>query len=107
MTLVSSTMKAAMQIVAGHAATAGIISEHVAALTQGVLHTMFVTKLTIAGTILLAVSLLGTGAGLLSFHGLAATQSPVKTRAAVAPAAQSQDDAKKEADLASERADRE
>src|SRR5262249_38788383 len=49
--LVVGTVKSAMFVTAGHAA-AGLISAKVAALTEGVLKTMLVTKLKIAAAIL-------------------------------------------------------
>ncbi|MGH7222809.1 MAG: RNA polymerase sigma factor, partial [Gemmataceae bacterium] len=62
--LVSSTVKAATFAAAGQAAT-GIISVQVAALTQGVLKAMFLTKLkTIVGGMLVVASLCGA-AGLI------------------------------------------
>jgi hypothetical protein len=78
--LVDSTVKAAMLVAAGQAAMAGVVSAQVAALTKGVLQTMFVTKLAIAGTVLLAVSFVGAGAGLLTHRTPAAEPGlPKKT----------------------------
>jgi RNA polymerase sigma factor (sigma-70 family) len=66
--LVSSTIKAATLVATGQAAAAGAISAKVAALTQGVLKAMFLTKLkTNTAALLVAGSLVG---GLLA--GLAA-----------------------------------
>lgn len=67
--VVSSTIKAASLFAAGQAA--GMISVKVAALTEGVLKTMLLKKLKVATVILLAVSVLGTGAGWLTHHALA------------------------------------
>ncbi len=62
--LVRSTVRAATISAAGQAAT-GLISTQAAALTEGVLKTMFLTKLkTIMGTVLAIVSL-GGAAGLI------------------------------------------
>jgi RNA polymerase sigma factor (sigma-70 family) len=58
--LLAFTVKAAMSIAAGHAA-AGAFSASVAALAEGALHTMFLTKLKIAGLVLVAVGLVGAG----------------------------------------------
>ncbi|HTU16687.1 MAG TPA: sigma-70 family RNA polymerase sigma factor [Gemmataceae bacterium] len=64
LSLVSSTVKAATFAAAGQAAT-GIISGQVAALTQGVLKAMFLTKLkTIVGVMLVVASMCGA-AGLI------------------------------------------
>jgi RNA polymerase sigma factor (sigma-70 family) len=57
--LVSVTTKAALAFVAGNAAP-GLVSATVVALTEGVLHTMFLTKLKIAAAVLLALAVLGT-----------------------------------------------
>jgi RNA polymerase sigma factor (sigma-70 family) len=61
--LVSSTVQAAALVVAGHAA-AGVVSAPVAALTEGVMKAMLMTKLKIATAVVLAVGLLGVGFGL-------------------------------------------
>ena len=63
--VVSLTIKAASLFAAGQAAAAGVISAEVAALTEGVLKAMFMTKLK---TVMSVVMLLGTvafGGGLL------------------------------------------
>ena len=69
--VVVSTIKAAGLFAAGQAAASGVISVNVAALTEGVLKAMVVTKLKIATAVLLAVGLLGTGAGWLTHQALA------------------------------------
>jgi RNA polymerase sigma factor (sigma-70 family) len=68
---VSSTIKAATLLTAGQGAAAGMISAHVAALTEGVLKTMLLTQFKAAAAMLLAVALLGTGAGWLTHQALA------------------------------------
>jgi RNA polymerase sigma factor (sigma-70 family) len=60
--LVSSTTKAASLVAAGRAATGGV-SAAVAALTQGVLQTMCVSKIKLGLAVALAVGLLGAGWG--------------------------------------------
>jgi RNA polymerase sigma factor (sigma-70 family) len=77
--LVSSTVNAALPFAAG-AAAAGLVPAPVAALTEGVLHTMFLTKLKTAAAALLALAVLGTGATVVSHHTRAA--GPGRTRAA-------------------------
>ena len=57
--VVSSTIKAASLFAAGQAAATGVISAKVAALTEGVLKAMLLTKLKIPLTV--AVALTGTG----------------------------------------------
>jgi RNA polymerase sigma factor (sigma-70 family) len=59
-TLVSATVNAVGLSVAGQA-TAGVISAKVAALTEGVMRTMFLTKLKIATAILVVIALIGGG----------------------------------------------
>jgi RNA polymerase sigma factor (sigma-70 family) len=62
--LVSSTVKAAAQIAEGQAA-AGIVSSQVAALTEGVVKAMLMSKLKTLGAISALVVMLGLGAGSL------------------------------------------
>lgn len=66
--LVASTVKAAALSGLGQAVTAGVISANVAALTEGVLTTMFVAKVKIAAAVLLALTVLGTGVGVVSYQ---------------------------------------
>src|SRR5262249_53517539 len=65
-TLVSSTVKAAGLFAAGQAAATGVISVKVAALTEGVMKAMFVTKMKTAIVVIVMVIGLGTGVGLLA-----------------------------------------
>ncbi len=75
--LVVSTVKAAATVAAGHAA-AGVISAKVAALTEGVLKAMLLTKLKIATAVLLVVTMIGTGACLLTYQALASEPPQAK-----------------------------
>ena len=61
--VVSSTIHAATALAAGQAAATGVISVKVAALTEGVLKSMSLTKLKTAVAVLLAVLVLGAGLG--------------------------------------------
>jgi cytochrome c peroxidase len=61
--LASSTVKAANLFAAGQAATTAA-SANVAALTEGVLKTMWLTKLKLATVVLVGLALLAAGAGL-------------------------------------------
>jgi RNA polymerase sigma factor (sigma-70 family) len=70
--LMSSTIEVAGAYAAGQVAAAGVISNSVAALTDGVLRTMFFTKLKIAAVALAAVTVVGLGAGSLIYHSQAA-----------------------------------
>jgi hypothetical protein len=66
--LADTTVKAALQFAAQAAVTTGASPVRVAALAEGVLQAMHVTKLKIAAALLLAVGLLGFGAGLIGFR---------------------------------------
>jgi RNA polymerase sigma factor (sigma-70 family) len=67
--LLDSTIKAALLVAAGQAATAGVVSATVAALSEGMLRTMFMTKLKIGAMALLVVGVAATGAGVLAQQG--------------------------------------
>jgi WD40 repeat protein len=75
--LMLSTIKAAGLFAAGPAAAAGVISAKVAALTEGVLKTMLLTKLKIATAVLLLLAGLGVGLGAALPHARA-QQTPTK-----------------------------
>jgi RNA polymerase sigma factor (sigma-70 family) len=60
-TLVTSTVKAAACVPAGHAALTGAISARVAALMDGVLKSMLLTKLKIAATVSVLMAVLSGG----------------------------------------------
>jgi RNA polymerase sigma factor (sigma-70 family) len=66
--LLVSTIKAATLLAAGQAATP-VITTQAAALTEGVLQAMFLTKIKGALTVLAVVAFVGTGAGLLGHRG--------------------------------------
>jgi RNA polymerase sigma factor (sigma-70 family) len=72
--VLSSTIKIASLVAAGQAAT-GMISGKVAALTEGVLKAMFLTKLKTLTTVLLVLALIALGGGLF-MHQAGAQQSP-------------------------------
>src|SRR5262249_4370232 len=63
--LVGSTVKAATLLAAGQAAAAGLISPQVAALTEGVMKAMLLTKLKRSAAMLLALITLGLGVGVV------------------------------------------
>jgi RNA polymerase sigma factor (sigma-70 family) len=77
--VVSSTIKAASLLAAGNAA-AGAISGEVTALTKGVLHTMFVTKMKTIAAIVLALATVVGGAGVFAYQSLA-TEADKKDKA--------------------------
>jgi RNA polymerase sigma factor (sigma-70 family) len=80
--LVSSTVKAAGLFAAAPATTTAI-SMHVAALTQGVLNTMLLTKLKIATGVLLAVLCVAVGA--YAYRGPGQTPTQVERKVARQP----------------------
>jgi RNA polymerase sigma factor (sigma-70 family) len=82
--LVNATVKAAIPFAAGNAA-AGLVPASVAALTEGVLHAMFLTKLKVAGltVTLLAFVAVVPGVGLFG-HG-AQAERPAPGRQATLP----------------------
>ena len=69
--LFQSTIQAAAVVAAGQAATAGIVSAPVAALTEGVLKAMLLHKIKFVAAVLLTLGILGTGAGVLTHRVLA------------------------------------
>jgi RNA polymerase sigma factor (sigma-70 family) len=77
--VVSSTIQAASLLGAGQAAATGVISAKVAALTEGVLKSMFLTKLKIASAVLLVVAALSGTAGLI--YQTQAAEQPEALRA--------------------------
>jgi len=70
--LVSSTIQAATAYAAGPTAAASVISATVIALTHGVLRTMLLTKLKIAAAMVVALTVIGVGAGSLIYQAQAA-----------------------------------
>jgi RNA polymerase sigma factor (sigma-70 family) len=72
--LLDVTVKAGLCFAAGNAAAGGLASAQAVALTKGVLHTMFLTKIKTVVALVLVVALLG-GIGGGAYHALAA-ESP-------------------------------
>ena len=93
--LVSSTVQTATLLAAGYA-VAGAASAPVAALTEGVLKAMFVTKLKVVTAIALSLGLLGAGFSLYLTH--ASAQTPQIGRATSTPAPAPAKDEEKKAD---------
>src|SRR5262249_34944955 len=63
--LVDATVRGALLFAAGHAA-AGVVSASAVTLAEGVLKTMGITKLRLAAAVLLALGIVGVGAGVVS-----------------------------------------
>jgi RNA polymerase sigma factor (sigma-70 family) len=92
--VVTASAKAATLIAAGNAAAPGLVSTQAAALTQGALRMMYVSKLKIAALVVVGVTALA-GVGAIAIHATAAdtpqaqptrTLKPVATTTAVAAA---------------------
>ncbi len=73
-TLSLSTVKAATSVATEGFASVGLISTKVAALTEGVIKAMCLTKLKTAAVVVLAVMLASTGVGTLTYRTLAGDQ---------------------------------
>jgi RNA polymerase sigma factor (sigma-70 family) len=82
--LVFSTVKAASMSAAGKA-VAGVVSAKVAALADGVMKAMLLTKLKIIAALALILCVLGSGASVLTHHTLAAGQQEAKKEPAPKP----------------------
>jgi hypothetical protein len=85
-----STIKAASLFAAGQTAAAGLVSAKVVALTEGVLQTMLLTKISITVAVLLVIGALGIGASGLPYRTAAAEPPSPEFKSA----ARGQDDAK-------------
>jgi RNA polymerase sigma factor (sigma-70 family) len=68
--LSAATVQAAILVAAGQAAAAGAVPARAAALSRGVLQTMFLTRLTAACAVLLSAGVLAAGAGLFAYRNL-------------------------------------
>jgi hypothetical protein len=92
--LLTATIRSAALVAAGKTIAAGALSPRVAALTEGVLKAMFLTKLKSAAAVLLVLAVAGTGLGLLGYRLQAA--DPPKKQEAAAPAPKAADKPKPE-----------
>jgi RNA polymerase sigma factor (sigma-70 family) len=86
-----SAIKAATLVAAGHAAD-GVVSAKVAALTDGVLKTMLLKKLTTLMGVLLLVGALGLGSAVLPSGARGAGQIPRQETVSEGPAPQTRSD---------------
>jgi uncharacterized protein (TIGR03067 family) len=103
--LISSTVKAATILAAGQATVAGVVPARVAALTEGVMKSIMLTKLKCLMAVMLAVTAMASlGAGFVGY-GTAGGQSANRKSGTVAPKA----DAKAQArnDMEAEKDDKE
>jgi RNA polymerase sigma factor (sigma-70 family) len=86
--LVSSTIKAATLTAAGKTAAATLISANAAALMEGVIKAMLLTKLKTVLTVLLVLGMVAFGGGLLCQHAAVGQQVASAERAGEKPANQ-------------------
>jgi RNA polymerase sigma factor (sigma-70 family) len=77
-TVVSSTIKVATLYAAGKAAAAGAISVKVAALTEGVMKAMLMSKLKLVLTVVLLLGCMVAGAAMLTCDTAAGAPAPLK-----------------------------
>jgi RNA polymerase sigma factor (sigma-70 family) len=75
--LIDSTLKAAVCFAAGDAAAGGFVSAQATALTKGVLHTMFVTKMKMLTLLVLVLTVALGGAGVFTYR-VVATEDKAK-----------------------------
>jgi RNA polymerase sigma factor (sigma-70 family) len=83
-TLMASTVKAVTLVAAGQATIAGVVSVRVAALAEGVVKAMLLTKLSAGAAILAVVAVLAAGAGGAAYCAAAADPKPPKAPPVVA-----------------------
>jgi RNA polymerase sigma factor (sigma-70 family) len=100
--LLAATIKATVATVAGPAAAGGAVSARVAALTEGVLQTMSPSNWKVVIASLLAVGILGAGAGTLTYRATAeqAAAPPLAVRPAVQARADDQAEQRAQLDQA-------
>jgi RNA polymerase sigma-70 factor (ECF subfamily) len=101
---VDPVVKAAMRLAARDAAEAGLVSATVVAMTEGVLHTMFISQLKSAAAVLLATGAVVCGVGVYAYQDTRPDEKssiPHFPAAKVAPAPNSSDplDADADADI--------
>jgi RNA polymerase sigma-70 factor (ECF subfamily) len=76
--LLCTTVKCAAATAAGQGAVVGIVSGQVASLTQGMLKFLLLRKLKLTTAVLLAVTVLGGGAGIFAYHaGADSSRAPL------------------------------
>jgi RNA polymerase sigma factor (sigma-70 family) len=85
--LARATIQAALPGAPAPAAAAGVVSANAAALTEGVLHAMWMTKVKAVSAVVLALAVLGTGGGMLTYRTVAAERAAADHAAAQQPPA--------------------
>jgi RNA polymerase sigma factor (sigma-70 family) len=86
--LARSTIRAALLGAPAPAAAAGFVSANAAALTEGVLHAMWMTKVKAVSAVVLALAALGTGGGMLTYRTSAAERTAAERAAVQQPPAE-------------------
>jgi RNA polymerase sigma factor (sigma-70 family) len=86
--LARATIQAALLGAPAQAAAAGVVSANAAALTEGVLHAMWMTKVKAVSAVVLALAVLGTGGGMLTYRTVAAERAVAERAAAERAAAE-------------------
>jgi RNA polymerase sigma factor (sigma-70 family) len=94
--LLAATVRAALAVTARHATAEFVIPTTVLTLMEGVLHAMLMTKLKIAATGLFLVAVIGGGAGLVAYPGLAAQPPNQQVENKPSPVAQAKQKALEE-----------
>jgi RNA polymerase sigma factor (sigma-70 family) len=72
--LIEATTKAGLAIAVGQTLAAGLVSTRVISLTQGVVKSMFLSKLKMAAIGITAALMVGSGAGVVSYRTVAAQE---------------------------------
>jgi len=81
--LVTSTAQAVTFSAAGNAVAAGVLTARAAALSQEVLHSLFMTRVKAFGAVLIAVGILTSGTGLFAHQALTTKGDQAPTVAAI------------------------
>jgi RNA polymerase sigma factor (sigma-70 family) len=74
--LMASTVKAVTMVAAGQAVVAGVVSVRFAALAEGVVKAMFLSKLSVGAALLMVFGVLAAGAGGVAYCAVAADPKP-------------------------------
>jgi hypothetical protein len=74
----SATVRAGLSAAAGDLGPASLVAPQVATLTEGVLKTMWLTKLKTVAALLLGLAILGGGVGVLTRGGAAQSEGPTQ-----------------------------
>jgi RNA polymerase sigma factor (sigma-70 family) len=98
--LLNVTRRAALANAVGRGLATEVVTPRVAALVEGVLRTMMMTKVKLWAMLVLVVCMAGVGGGLLAFRGRASEPQGTKPNNNAPPPPNADDKAKKEAEIA-------